>query len=251
MITQQQKNKIVESFSQGKLKVKSVSPEGKTEWKQITHVHRHQTPWESMWDITTEKGSMKLTGGHRVFTSPTEKIETEKIEVGDTLLSAHNSKVEVLKKEKIPVPEYVYDLTAEDWHNFVLHDSQAVISNSPDRNYHFRPPEHEGTIKNYNRVFGFIWEDHELLEYMNMALDFWNAAPPETESLCSLDLLMSQKPAWRAYIMWGAIAHAALALSFNWISEEFSVGGEEKVDVVLPDGKEISVTMEELYDICK
>jgi len=36
--------------------------------------------------------------------------------------------------------------------------------NNPDRNYHFRPPANEATINQYNQVFGFIWEDHELKE---------------------------------------------------------------------------------------
>lgn len=99
--------------------------------------------------------------------------------------------------------------------------------NNPDRNYRFRPPEHEQDINAYNRVFGYIWEDIELLTYLNCALDEWNAAPPETEGLCSLDLLISTKPVWRTYIMWGAIQFAAMALAFNWTADEFdySIGG--------------------------
>ena len=99
--------------------------------------------------------------------------------------------------------------------------------NSPDRNYHFRPPTHEGTVNCYNQVFGYIWEDEELLEYLKMALDKWNLHPPSTEELCSVDALCQQKPSWKAALLWGAVVHAALALSFNWTADEFdySIGG--------------------------
>ena len=99
--------------------------------------------------------------------------------------------------------------------------------NNPDKNYHFRPPEHEGTIDCYNQVFGYVWEDDELLEYLERALDWWNMFPPETESLCSIDLLVARKPAWRTAILWGAMIHALMALAVNWVQDEFdySIGG--------------------------
>lgn len=99
--------------------------------------------------------------------------------------------------------------------------------NNPDRNYRFRPPEHEADIGAYNQVFGFVWEDYELYEYLLRALDYWNMFPPETEFLNCLDALVQQKPAWRTAIMYGAISHALMALSINWSHEDFdySIGG--------------------------
>lgn len=99
--------------------------------------------------------------------------------------------------------------------------------NDPDRNYHFRPPTHEEDIGAYNQVFGFVWEDDELLEYLERALDFWNMMPPETEDLCTIDLLVQKKPAWRTAVLMQAIAHALMALSINWVQDEFdySIGG--------------------------
>ena len=99
--------------------------------------------------------------------------------------------------------------------------------NNPDKNYSFRPPQHEGTINQYNKVFGYIWEDHELLEYLERALDFWNMMPPETEHLNTIPSLVTHKPAWRTAILWGAIIHASTALQFNWVADEFSysIGG--------------------------
>lgn len=98
---------------------------------------------------------------------------------------------------------------------------------SPDRYYHFRPPEHEANIGSYNQVFGQVWEDAEFLEYLERALDWWNLQPPETENLSNMDQLISQKPAWRTPILQGAIQFAAMALQANWIVDEFSysIGG--------------------------
>jgi hypothetical protein len=98
---------------------------------------------------------------------------------------------------------------------------------NPDRNYRFRPPEGEGEVGCFNQVFGFIWEDEELLEFMEIALWKWNSFPPETEDLCDLNTLCSKKPTWRAAILWGGIVNAAMALAFNWVADEFdySIGG--------------------------
>ena len=97
---------------------------------------------------------------------------------------------------------------------------------NPDRNYSFRPPEHEQDIGQFNRIFGFVWEDLELQTYLLCALDAINSVPPET-GYCNLDQLIQAKPAWRIYLMWAAIGHAAMALAFNWVADEFdySIGG--------------------------
>lgn len=102
-----------------------------------------------------------------------------------------------------------------------------IRDNAPDRNYKFRPPQGEGTVGCYNRVFGYIWEDEELAEYLEIALWKWNMHPPETEELCTVDMLCQRKPAWKAALLWGALVNAAQALAYNWVSEEFSysIGG--------------------------
>lgn len=98
---------------------------------------------------------------------------------------------------------------------------------NPDKFYRFRPPEHEGRIMRYNRVFGQIWEDAELAQYLEWALDWWNMMPPETEFLSSIDMVFMRKPAWRTPILWGAAVHALFALAVNWVTDEFdySIGG--------------------------
>jgi hypothetical protein len=98
--------------------------------------------------------------------------------------------------------------------------------NNPDRNYHFRPPEFEGNIGQYNRIFGQIWEDAELLEYIERAIDWFDMFPPLTR-IHTVDALVQQMPAWRTAILWGGIAHACFALAANWVADEFdySIGG--------------------------
>lgn len=98
---------------------------------------------------------------------------------------------------------------------------------NPDKYYHFRPPEHEGDIGQFNRVFGQIWEDDELLEYLERSLDWWNMFPPETEEINTIDRLVKYKPVWRTAILWNSITHACFALAANWTADEFdySIGG--------------------------
>jgi len=98
---------------------------------------------------------------------------------------------------------------------------------NPDKFYHFRPPEHEGSIGQYSRVFGQIWEDAELLEYIERALDWWNMFPPETEELNTVGRLVKYKPVWRTAVLWSALGHACFALMANWTADEFdySIGG--------------------------
>lgn len=99
---------------------------------------------------------------------------------------------------------------------------------NPDKFYHFRPPEFEGNIGQYNRVFGQIWEDAELVEYCERGLDYWNTMPPFTGgNIPTLDRLVRDMPAWRTAILWSAISHACFALSINWVADEFdySIGG--------------------------
>jgi hypothetical protein len=97
---------------------------------------------------------------------------------------------------------------------------------NPDRNAKFRPPAHEGTISQFNQVFGFIWEDSELQEYLQRSLDMISASPPRTP-FTNCEQLVKSYPEWRTLLLNGAMMHATMALSLHWISEEFSysIGG--------------------------
>lgn len=98
--------------------------------------------------------------------------------------------------------------------------------NNPDRNYHFRPPTHEETVQQYSRVFGYIWLDDELKEYLEQSMGSISLYPPLTP-FSSLDQICNQYPAWKSLLLTGAMYWALNAVRINWIADEFdySIGG--------------------------
>jgi hypothetical protein len=97
---------------------------------------------------------------------------------------------------------------------------------NPDKFYKFRPPAHEETIKQFNRVFGHIWEDAELYEYIERSLDMISATPPATP-FGSPEQLVQFKREWTTLLLTGAMIYALQALQINWTADEFdySIGG--------------------------
>ena len=224
MLRPLQRDKLRTAFVEGSLRVQSVSPEGALEWKHVLHVNRAEVGDESILKVTTTKGFSVLTGGHRVFTTPTTKVEAEKLEPSNAVVGV--SQVMVSLVERLPARQYMYDLTASDWHNFVLYRSGMCVSNSPDRNYHFRPPTSEETVHQYNRVFGYIWESEEMREYLYRSMDDIISYPPRTP-FASVDELSTIRPEWRSMLLVGAERYALHAVRTNWIADEFtySIGG--------------------------
>lgn len=98
--------------------------------------------------------------------------------------------------------------------------------NNPGRNYHFIPPTGENSVNQFTRVFGFIWEDEELLEFLRVSLDSVNMYPPQT-FFQNLDGLIRDQRNWRTLVLTGALVHAIQAAALNWIADEFdySIGG--------------------------
>lgn len=98
--------------------------------------------------------------------------------------------------------------------------------NNPDRNYHFAPPTGEESVNQFTRVFGYLWEDYELLEFLRVSLDGLNMRPPMT-FYQTLDDLIAKNRAWRTVLLQGAMIHAIDAQALNWIVDEFeySIGG--------------------------
>lgn len=97
---------------------------------------------------------------------------------------------------------------------------------NPDKFYKFRPPAHEETVNQFSRVFGYIWEDVELLEYLVTSLDMIVASPPRTP-FSSIDQMAQTRPEWRTLLITGAMIYALQALQINWVADEFdySIGG--------------------------
>ena len=103
----------------------------------------------------------------------------------------------------------------------LLHSLRILLrDNNPDRNYRFRPPASMKFIQGQTQVFGFIWEDEELLEYIYMAIDDFNTRPPVTD--LQIHELWNSQRRWRTVILLRAAAFAMFAISLNWIADEFS-----------------------------
>lgn len=136
---------------------------------------------------------------------------------------------QVVQEWFVETPETVLEASAYSQFEAEMIQKLRVLlrDNNPDKNYHFRPPQHEGAINQFNRVFGRIWEDEELLEYIERGLDWWNMFPPLTRGLDTVDKLCQEFPAWRTAILWAAITHACFAVAANWVADEFdySIGG--------------------------
>jgi len=119
--------------------------------------------------------------------------------------------------------------------------------NNPDRNYHFRQPESEKFIQGQTQVFGFIWEDEELLEYIYMAIDDFNSRPPTTG--VEVQDLWGSERRWRSAILIRAAAFACFAITLNWIVDEFSLKSSELVVVMDEKGNEFTLPIIELFDL--
>ena len=91
----------------------------------------------------------------------------------------------------------------------------------PDRNYRFRPPEKEKFIQGQTQVFGFIWEDEELLEYIDWAINDFNTRPPFTD-ITYIDITTGSLRRWKTAILLRASSFACFAIAMTWISNEFS-----------------------------
>lgn len=100
--------------------------------------------------------------------------------------------------------------------DLVLMLRDLLRDNNPDRNYHFRPPTDQDVIRGYTEKFGFIWEDRELLTYLELAADYVSLYPPQQH--ITLD---SMPPGWKMLVLWQAMYLAIQALTLNWIEEEF------------------------------
>lgn len=97
---------------------------------------------------------------------------------------------------------------------------------NPARNYHFLPPAGEESVNKFTRVFGYLWEDCELLEFLRVSNDSINMYAPQT-FYDTLDRLISEHRDWRTLLFMGAMVHAINAMALNWVADEFaySIGG--------------------------
>jgi hypothetical protein len=115
----------------------------------------------------------------------------------------------------------ITSFTGDPSMDYLIYRLRIILrDNNPDRNMRFRPPASDKFIQGQTQVFGFIWEDEELLEYIYMAIDDFNTKPPVT-GIDITDLTGSMKR-WRTAVLYKAAAFACLAITLNWIADEFT-----------------------------
>lgn len=125
--------------------------------------------------------------------------------------------VQVVQEFNIVATTVVTSITNDSSEQVMLRRLRIILrDNNPDRNYRFRPPSQEQFLQAQTQVFGYVWEDYELYEYLLMAVDFFNTAPPVTS------IALNQTPdRWRSVVLLKAASIACGALALNWIVDEY------------------------------
>jgi hypothetical protein len=115
----------------------------------------------------------------------------------------------------------ITSFTGDAGTDYLIHRLRILLrDNDPDRLYRFSPPNSEKYIQGLTQVFGFIWEDEELLEHIYMAIDDFNTYPPVTGiDLSDLNGTMKR---WRTAILYRAASLACLGATTLWTLNEFS-----------------------------
>jgi hypothetical protein len=125
--------------------------------------------------------------------------------------------VQVVQEFNIVASDVKTDITSIDSEQLMVRRLRIILrDNNPDRNYRFRPPASEKFIQAQAQVFGYVWEDYELYEYLLMGIDFFNTAPPVT----GISLLQTPDR-WRSVVLLKAASLACGALALNWIVDEY------------------------------
>jgi hypothetical protein len=217
MISVEDKKRIYRSFLDGTLKVLSSSVDKRPEWKRVVDVTKHDVSRKDQYEVTTIGGQQcRATGDHSLFLFERDKITERKtglFSVGDNLTVLDGGSIigrPIRILNRIPPLDYMYDLSVEDNHNFFL--KSGILAHNT-----FRPPATEKFIQAQAQVFGYLWEDEELYEYLLFAVDLFNTAPPVTGIT-----LMDMPDRWRSVVLLSAAARACAALSLTWIVNEFS-----------------------------
>jgi len=241
------KRAIYQAFLNKELLVKSATKDKRVEWKPITDVMKHDVSNKTQYQVDIENGiSCVVTEDHSLFLDKEDTIEslkTKYFHIGDDLVFVENDNI-ISKKIKsllvIPSMKNMYDLSVQDNENFVL-KSGLLAHNS------FRPPASEKFIQGQTQVFGFIWEDEELLEFIYLAVDDFNGRPPITG--IDVNDLWGNERRWRTTIILRAAAFACFAIAMNWIADEFSIGEENKISLRIgKEGKIKEMPIGDVFD---
>jgi len=153
--------------------------------------------------------------------------------------------VQVVQEFNIVAKDVKTDITSVDSEQLLIRRLRIILrDNNPDRNYRFRPPASEKFIQAQAQVFGYVWEDYELYEYLLMSVDYFNTAPPVTGIT-----LLDTPERWRAVVLLKAASLACGALALNWVVDEYSIKGDERIIVKDECGVEYNLTIKDLHEI--
>jgi len=215
------KKDIYNSFINGSLQVLSVSPDKKVEWKKIEDVMRHDVLKKVQYRVQIESGqSCTVTEDHSLFIDKGDTIEpirTSDIHPNSDISWVQNDscyKRKVLSSIIVPSENYMYDLSVTDNHNFVL-ESGILAHNS------FRPPKSSKFIQGQTQVFGFVWEDEELLECIYIAINDANTRPPLTGFTLEDIVTGGGAMGWSSLILVRAAWFANMMQAQRWAVDSF------------------------------
>jgi len=160
------------------------------------------------------------TGVGQYYVSATMPLDSN---IGDWVVrwnfreTAGSPLVQVVQEFNIVAKDVNTDITSVSYEQLMIKRLRIILrDNNPDRNYRFRPPASEKFLQAQAQVFGYVWEDYELYEYLLMAVDFFNTAPPVT------GITLLQTPdRWRSVVLLKAASLACGALALNWIVDEY------------------------------
>lgn len=238
---------IFDAYLKKEVMVQSVTKNKVIEWKPVTDVMKHNVKNKTQYKINLDNGvSCTVTEDHSLFLDDghtIKSVETKRFQTGDNIVFIDNEKVlskKVSSNLVVPSIEFMFDLSVQDNENFVL-KSGLLAHNS------FRPPASEKFIQGQTQVFGFIWEDEEMMEYIYMAIDDFNSRPPVTG--LQIQDLWGNERRWRTTIIMRSAAFACFAIAMNWVADEFSICGKERLTVKDEENNEYSLSAQEFFNI--
>jgi hypothetical protein len=208
------KRKIKKAFKEGKVSIKTVSSEGNIELKKVKDVLKHNTIIKDVYKTTLTNGaSVTTTEDHNLFVWENEKIkEVKPIEKPSKIVFVKDTHLieQSVNIEKVESRNFMYDLSVEDNHNFIL-TSGILVCNS------FAPPSSEATIAGFTRTRGYRWPDEQLYYHLIQAANMINLIPPDTGFT-----LETYPSPWQPLLLMQAMVYALWDLAILWIGEEFS-----------------------------
>jgi hypothetical protein len=219
------KDCIKKAFEENKLLIKSCSLNGEIQYRNIVDVLRHETISKDIYNVKIKsfvnfikyllflQKPLKITEDHNLFVLKNDKLEPVKPDKTlNKIVVLKNNKLQQVdvKIKKTKKRKYMYDLSVEINHNFLL-ENNILVCNS------FSPPTPEQTIAGFTKTRGFRWSDDSLYMHLVQACNYINLIPPDTAYT-----LGTLPGAWQPLVLLQAMTYALYDLAILWMNEEFT-----------------------------